>query len=176
MLARSIAAPQPDGRFAASVTPGSYRLHPQAPGIRQPVGRWFLASVSAAGTELLDAPIDLRTGISDVVVTFTDRPTEVSGRLVAANGDSDSDCYVVFFSTAREAWFPGSRRVAGVRAREDGTYSVRNLPPGTYWAVAVADMEEGEWTDPALLDRLTDGAVRVTLSVSERKLQDLGVR
>lgn len=167
---------QPDGRFTMDVVPGPYRLLPTAPGIRQPLGRWFLKSVVVNGRDILDAPIDLRQGTSDAVVTFTDRASEISGRVVAANGDAEGDCYIVLFSTNRNAWFAGSRRVAGVRARDDGTFTIRNLPAGEYWAVAVQDLEDGEWGDSELLDRLSAGAVKLTLADAEKKLQELRVR
>ena len=50
------------------------------------------------------------------------------------------------------------------------------LAAGEYWAVAVQDLEEGEWGDSEVLDRLSAGAVKLTLADAEKKLQELRVR
>ena len=165
-----------DGRFSVAVVPGPYRIAASLAGLRTPIGPWFLKSALVDGRDLLDAPFDFQRSVEDVVITFTDRVTEVFGRVVAPSGDGAADGYVLVFSAIRGAWFPNSRRVAAVRPRDDGTFSIRNLPPGDYYAVAVTDIDNGEWADPAVLEQLSTGAVRLTLAEGENKLQVLRVR
>ena len=90
-------------------------------------------------------------------------------------GSGRSDRFVVVFSTDRRSWFYNSRRVAGIRPDPDGRYTIRNLPSGEYFAVS-ADLEQGEWFDPQVLDGLATGATRVTLGEYERRKHDLIVR
>jgi hypothetical protein len=65
--------------------------------------------------------------------------------------------------------------VAGVRPDQDGRYHVRNLPAGSYFAVAVDYLPQGEWFDPELLDRLKLKADRFSLGEGESKTLDLKV-
>ncbi|HEY6359302.1 MAG TPA: carboxypeptidase-like regulatory domain-containing protein, partial [Vicinamibacterales bacterium] len=50
--------------------PGRYTVDPQSPG-----SPWTLMSVTASGHDLLRTPLVLDSDVSDVVITFTDRPT-----------------------------------------------------------------------------------------------------
>jgi hypothetical protein len=76
-----------DGTFTISgVAPGRYRLNTPFGMIPSPMmggltGGWTLKSVMAGGRDIADAPIDLKPGVdvSNVVVTFTDHPAELSG-------------------------------------------------------------------------------------------------
>jgi hypothetical protein len=170
-----IARLDPEGRFRITVNPGPYRAVTTIPGMRTPVGPWFLKSAVMDGRDILDAPLEFDRPADDLVITFTDRATELSGRVIAANGAPSADSYVIVFSASRDTWFPNSRRVAAVRTRDDGTFSVRNLPPGDYFMTA-ADLDPGEWGDPQVLESLTVGAVRVSLTKAERKTQDLRAR
>ena len=57
----------------------------------------------ANGRDLLDAPFELRpnTSVSDVVVTFTDRPSELTGALQNASGIPTSGYFIVAFSRSQ---------------------------------------------------------------------------
>jgi hypothetical protein len=170
-----VARLDPEGRFRIIVNPGPYRVVTTVPGLRTPVGPWFLKSVVMDGRDILDAPLEFDRPADDLVITFTDRATELSGRVIAADGAPSADSYVIVFSASRDTWFPNSRRVAAVKTRDDGTFSVRNLPPGDYFATA-ADLDPGEWGDPHVLESLSVGAVRLSLTEAERKTQDLRAR
>ena len=56
-----------------------------------------------------------------------------------------------------------TRWVTGTRPDQDGRFKVQNLPAGSYLAVAVDYIPQGEWGDPELLDRLKGKAKRFTL-------------
>ena len=53
---------------------------------------------------------------------------------------------------------------------------MRNLPPGDYFIVAVDDVEQGEWFDPAFLEKVRPDATRVSVSEGEKKKQDLRIQ
>ena len=91
--------------------------------------------------------------------------TEVNGAVTASNGAPVKDYTVVVFSDDPEHWaLPMSRWVSGARPDQDGRFKIRNMPPGSYYAVAVDYVEPGAWGDPELLERLKTRAKRFTLA------------
>jgi Carboxypeptidase regulatory-like domain len=166
-----------DGTFTiAGVVPGQYRFPAIMQGVRTPIGAWWLKSLVAGGRNLLDGPLDLRQTVSDATVTFADDASGIAGRLTDATGAAVRDAFVVVFSTDRAFWFFNSRRIVGTRATPDGRYSIRNLPPGDYRILATADLEQGEWFDPAVLERLLPSAPAITVTGAEKKTQDIVIR
>jgi hypothetical protein len=129
------------------------------------------------GVDSLDIPFVIAAGqhTDNVVVTFTDRPTELSGTLQAGNNEPTADYFIVVFAADRALWLPSARRNVVARPATSGRYAVRNLPPGDYLVVAVTDVEQGDWWDPAFLERLAPVAVKITLSEAERKTLDLKI-
>jgi carboxypeptidase family protein len=167
---------EPGSRFTISeVPPGPYRFDTGVPGLRTAIGGWWLQSISIGGRDILDGELELRQSEDGAVITFTDRATELAGRLTDAKGNPAGDATVVIFATDANAWFLNSRRVAAVRAGPDGRYAIANLPAADYFVAASDDVDSGEWYDPALLRRLARSAGRVTLGRFEKKTQDLVV-
>jgi hypothetical protein len=169
------------GRFVvAGILPGLYRLgalsSQPVQGIRTPLGGWWLKSVIVNGRDILDAPLDIRQGTDDAVATFTDQASEISGTVKDGEGRTASDLFAVIFTADRASWFFNSRRVAAVRVDPEGRFAIRNLPPGEYRAVATADLEQNEWFDPAVLERLVPAAIPLTIAGVEKKTVDLTVR
>jgi uncharacterized protein (DUF2141 family) len=138
---------------------------------------WTLASSIAGGRDSLDFPLVIGpgAGISDAVITFTDKTTELTGTLQDAAGTATSDYSIIVFPTDRQYWQPQSRRIQSVRPSTDGRFTVRNLPPGAYSIVAVTDVEPGEWFDPEFLSQLAGAAMRLTLGEGEKKTQDIRI-
>jgi protocatechuate 3,4-dioxygenase beta subunit len=172
---------EPGGRFVLTgILPGVYRLgslqSQPIQGIRSAIGGWWLKSVVVNGRDILDAPLDIRQGSDDAVATLTDQASEISGTVKDAHGAAAVDPLVVVFSTDRALWFFNSRRVAAVRVDGDGRYTIRNLPPGEYRAVATADLEQNDWFDPAVLERLAPAATPLSIAGVEKKTIDLTVR
>jgi len=160
----------PDGRFTiASVSPGRYRINVTLPN----AGNWVYGSTSIGGHDTRDAPIEIRAAMTDVVVTFTDRPSELSGKVLAPAGAPPPDCYVILFTADRTAWYPQSRRIVSSRPASDGAYLMRNVIPGEYFLAAVEDVEPSEWFDPEFLQRILPTAARITIGEGEKKVQDL---
>jgi hypothetical protein len=140
---------EPESRFSiAGIMPGVYRLgalsSQATPGIRASIGPWWLKSIVVGGADILDAPLDLRQGADDAIVTFSDQASELSGVVKDAGGHPATDAFVVAVPTNRSSWFFNSRRIAGVRPDRAGRYGIRNLPPGDYRLVATRDLEQNE--------------------------------
>jgi len=170
---------QADGTFnLTGLTPGRFVFEVNAPASGASTPAWAVQSVVAGGRDLLDAPLELQPGerLSDVVVTFTNTPTLVSGVLQNTSGAPTSDYFIVIFSEDSRFWFPNSRRVVSVRPDTRGAYHVPNLPPGAYFISAVTDVETDEWFDPDFLSALAAASpVRITLGAGEQKHQDLRI-
>jgi len=165
-----------EGKFTfAGVTPDSYRFTTtwNAPNATE---RWTLKSSAANGRDAFEAPLRVSSGDPlNWTVTFTDKPTAVAGVLKEPGGRPATDYYILVFSTDRQHWTPGSRRVRMTRPATDGSYSVKGLPAGEYFLAAPADLESGEWNDPVLLDQLVRASARITLRDGETTTQDFRV-
>jgi uncharacterized protein (DUF2141 family) len=162
-----------DGRFEiAGVVPGPYRFPAVTPGIRTPVGPWWLTSLTIGGREVLDAPLDLRHSVADAVLTFSDQTNELTG-LADASGDGAADPYVIVFSADPTRWFFNSRSIAAVRVGESRRYSIKNLPAGEYFVAATVDVDAGEWFDAPFLAQLARQATRVAIGGTEVKTLDV---
>jgi hypothetical protein len=158
------------------VVPGLYRMFVNIQGLRAPIGAWWLKSLVVKGRDILDAPLDLRQGSDDAVVTFADRASEIAGRLTDAQGAPAPEAYAVAFSADRSAWFFNSRRIAAVHPGREGQFSIRNLPPGEYRIAAAVDLDPGEWFDSAVLERLLPFAAAITIAGVEKKVWDMVIR
>jgi protocatechuate 3,4-dioxygenase beta subunit len=172
-------AAQPAGTFnIAGPDPGRYRLHASiaaAPGAPPGQG-WILKSVTLNGRDVSDEPFPIAAGqqIDGVVVTFTDRPTELTGTLFDSTGKPAPGFYVVAFSTDRARWIQGSRRLpAPVRAATDGSFRFAGLPAGTYHLAAVTAIDPADLADVRLLEDLARAAVTVTIADGQQARQDL---
>ena len=159
-----------------SIAPGLYNLQCTLPSEIAPI--WWLRSAMVEGRDLLDAPLVFRPGTSytDVVLTLTDRRTELSGTLQTPTGLPAPEHFVIAFSADRSMWRPGSRRVQAVRPSSDGRFLMRDLPPGDYLLAALLDVEPNEWQDPAFLEQIATAGVPVTIAEGQKKIQDLRIR
>jgi len=151
----------------AGVFPGTYRFVGVMRGVRAPIGQWWLKSFVIGGRDVLDAPIELRQSVDDAVATFSDRASELSG-VVEASAGVATDAWVIAAPTNRAAWFFNSRRLAAVHPDRDGRYTIRNLPPGDYRVLVTRDIDEGEWFDPSVLERLLPSGTAVTIAGVEK--------
>lgn len=168
-----------DGKFTIDgLVPGAYRLWSMLPEAdsRQGTG-WVLRSAIAGNQDVADLPLDLRAGVDPgrIVATFTDRPTELSGRLQDASGRPASEYFIIVFSPDERMWTRPSRRVMQTRPATDGQFVLRGLPPGEYLLAAVTDIDPEERYDAALLRQLIPGAARLTLAEGDKKVQDIRI-
>ena len=99
-----------DGTFAfTGVVPGTYALSARfSPPPGTPADAWMVKSIQSGGRDVSDAPIDVRQGadVSDVVITFTDRTSEVSGTIFDANGKPAPGYFVFLFPAERLGLVP----------------------------------------------------------------------
>ena len=174
-----------DGTFTISgVVPGRYRLNTPFGMIPAQMaggmggmfsGGWTLKSVMADGRDIADAVLEMKPGVnvSNVVVTFTDRPAELSGSVVDGAGRVTPSFPIVVFSTDRAYWTQASRRVQTARPSSDGQFKVTGLPAGEYYVCAVTAVDRTEAYDPAFLEQLVPVAFKITIADGEKKTVNL---
>jgi Carboxypeptidase regulatory-like domain len=161
------------GRFTITdVFPGRYRLMATS-GIQG----WSLDTAMIGVQETLDQPLEIRPGhnVSGAVLTFTDRPTELTGTIVNDKGQPAVEHTIVLYSADEKHWTAESRRVRATRATPDGKYTFRAIPSGEYRLAAVLDAEPGAWYDPAFLEALGPASMRISLGDGEKKVQNFRV-
>ena len=166
-----------DRRFVVSeLIPGRLRFFNPIQGVRTSIGPWWLKSLTVRGEEVLDAPIELHTSVEDAVITFTDQVNELQGRVNGSLAALPTDTFVVVFPTDKRRWFHNSRSIAAVKPGQDGSYSVKNLPPGEYRVAIAFEPDPMEWFDPAFLEGLAPGAGRIVVAADGVTVLDLSIK
>ena len=135
-------------------------------------GDWITKSVVVDGTDVTDTPIDFRTDIDGIEIVLTQKHTEVSGRVTDARGMPVSDAMVIVFADDPQRR-SRSRYLMTARPDQDGRYRVRGLRPATYLAVVVEDIEQGEESNPELLEQLIPRGTRLELRDADSRTVDL---
>jgi len=181
MLGGSSVTVAADGTFTAKgLSPGKYRIM-TAGGVLAalvPTERadgWTLKSVMAGGRDVADIGLDVKDNVSNVTVTFTDRPSELTGTVFDQAGRVTPEFPIVVFSIDKAYWVSGSRRVTQARPASDGTFKVTGLPAGEYFVCAVTAVEQSELADPAFLEQLAASSykIKITIRAGEKTVQDL---
>ncbi len=137
---------------------------------------WTLKSVRLNGTDITDTGTEFKPGeaATGLEIVLSARGTTVAGGVTASDGTPLKDYTVVIFSDSPEHWrLPMTRWVTGARPDQDGRFKVQNLPAGSYYAVAVDYLPQGEWGDPDVLERLKEKARRFSLDEGGSQSLDL---
>ena len=167
----------PDSTFVMpGVAPNDYRVSVNVPGRTGALPTWVMKSVVAGGRDLSDVPLRVLadSGIDDLVITLTDRVTEITGLLTDAVGRPAPEFSILVFPVDRTQWGQGSRRrLPATRPASDGRYRVAGLPPGEYFMVALTEIDANEMYDVAFLESLIPAALKFALAEGEKKVQDL---
>jgi hypothetical protein len=175
MGAPSVVA-QADGSFVIpGVGPGEFKLTANVPAGTAATSPWVLKSAVVGSVDALDVPIALRTDVSGAVITFTDRPTELTGSLLDADGKPALEYFIVAFPVDRSLWTPQSRRIRSARPGNTGSFRIAGLPPGEYYICAMTDLEQNLLSTPNYLEQLVAASFKLSLTDSEKKTQDLKI-
>ena len=162
----------PAGAFyTIGLAPGAYILRVE----NAPRG-WSLKSAMLGGRDVSEVALTLGSdNVDGLVLTFTDRPTAVSGTIRNAQGRPDANATVLVFH-ADGAWTdagPSPRRLGSTRPDRSGAFTITGLPVGDYHVIAIDDRLATDWQDPAFLRKLAPLASRVTVTEDGRATVDL---
>ena len=184
-LAPTVGRTDPAGAFEITrLLPGRYKVGgPLSFGASADQLKWSLQSVLVDGRDITDLPLEVTadTPPKEIVVTYTDRWQEITGRLQLANGAPATDYAIVVFPADRNYWIYESRRIAVARPSTTGQFTFggpgpASLPPGNYLIAALTDIERGEQFDATFLAALLPQSIPITLAAGERKRQDLAIK
>jgi hypothetical protein len=162
-----------DGTFTLDgVSAGEHWIRTQGA-----VRGWTLKSVTISGRDIIDTPLDVRSGqnLSGLTLVFTDKMSEVNGTLTDDQGQPITEFTVLAFPTDNTLWRPQARQIMTARPDQTGTYQIQGLPAGDYYVTAVDPAEQGEWFEAAFLDQHRAGAARLTLGDGDVKKQDFRI-
>ncbi len=168
-----IVHPDGNGRFmTGQMVPGPYMAS-----ITSLPSGWTLKSVTVGGQNAVDKPFELTSvGVTDLVVTISDRVSTLAGTARDANGQPEPTATVAVFPADKSLWPPpgmASRRIQTTAPGRDGRYSLRGLPAGEY--VVVATDWPADFSDATVRSTLMADAVRVTINEGDNKSQDVRV-
>lgn len=130
-------------------------------------------------------PIELRDKevVENIVIKLT-RGGVIFGRVLSDNGDPAVNVDV---RAMRYQYGPNGRSLeqAGPLSRstdDRGEFRLYGLNPGQYYVsarvessylVAVIDLEQGQWMDPDFLRSVRERALRLSISLGEKKVQNI---
>lgn len=181
----NVSATDQSGAFSiSSMTPGRFVFGgPLTSGPSAETIGWSLASAMLDGADVTDRVVDVSGDAppKELVLTYTDRFQELTGRLQSQSGAPVSDYTIVVFPEDRLYWISNTRRIVTARPGTDGRFTLSGpgpttLPPGRYLIAAVTDLARDEQFDPAFLAQLVPAGVPITLGPGEKKVQDLAIR
>lgn len=185
MLTTSAGTTKADGTFAVrGLMPGKYaialsgkpmRQSTVLPGVPPATTGWVVTSIKWRDRDLADAGVDVQSDapVTGVVVTLTNRPSELSGTVIDVAGRPTGAFPIVVYSVDRSFWGVGSRRVVQAQPASDGKFLVIGLPAGEYYMAAVTRLEPGDLENRQFLEELVPAAVRLSIASGEKKTRDL---
>ena len=135
---------------------------------------WKVKTVRLNGTDITEQPTDFGDGTRrQVEVVLTNQISELFGRVTDSRGQAVSNYIVVVFPADRDRWRFPSRSVQAARARNNGTFGIQGLPPGTYLATAVESLPMNAWNDPDVLELLQSGGTQFRLEDGDQRALNL---
>ena len=163
-----------DFTFATAASGGRYIVRPVES------GGWFVHSVTLDGKDVTDRVFELQSDATSFVVTYTDRPSKVSGTVTDARSVPSATAVVLVFPADQQRWSGYGRSPRTFKSAvtaPDGVYTFAHLPPGDYYVIAIENEEADGWQDPTRLEALASRATRLSVASGDSlKTLDLRVR
>ena len=167
-----------DGSFTLKgVTPGRYLVYSYIPG-GSPTPHWTLKSARVGEVDAADVAFEVEPSrdTPDIIVTFTDKAAELSGRLVDQFDKPSSQFSIMLFPADKAMWSQRSRRIRQpVRTGLDGTFKFTQLVPGEYLLAALPDFDFNDIYKPEYLEQVAASAMKITIGEGEKKVQNLKI-
>jgi hypothetical protein len=150
---------------------GRYRVRVQ----NSPAG-WMFKAAMLNGVDVSETPFEFTRDITDLVLTFTDRWSGMSGVVQGTNAGS---AMVLAFTTNAQAWDDqgtSPRRLKSTRTNARGEFGLSSVPPGDYYVIAVPEEQAADWRDPKVLEALARQATQVNIGEGEHKTLSLQIK
>lgn len=158
------------GFDASGLMPGPHRFNLPAP-----PGPWTLQLITMGGRNMVDVVFTLDDHITDVIVTFTDQPADISGTV---SGDH-KNASIYLYPSDRQRWphlTSATHVVRAVSVESDGRFRIPRVIPGDYLIIAALEHPMLEWPEAAWLARASAFATPVTVAAQQRQFVSLSVR
>lgn len=153
------------GRFTfMPVPPGDYEVQATAGDKALPVIATALGPRQQAGNA-----ITLRDSGPALTVTLSGADTRIEG-FAKRDGKQAAGVMMVLLPRDPVQWKSLTRRD---QSDSDGSFAFRDVAPGTYTAVAIADGWPLDWTSPAVMQRYLRAGTNVTVSGTSGKVVKL---
>ena len=161
-----------DGGFTMErVTPAKFRVRV----MNQPEGS-YIASIRFGNQEMLGKTLDLtQSSGGELHISLRAGAAEVSGTVQTKPDDpaASSTSALVPATSASVILIPedltlngGSVHTAGTN--QNGSFTVKGVEPGRYYAVAYESDEARGFTDPAILKQLVDKGTKVEVKENDK--------
>jgi hypothetical protein len=138
---------------------------------------WSLQSVTSKGVDVTQQPLEIGSSdINDIVITFSDKATEITGAVTGRDGSIPKTAVVVIFPSDEPLahdYGVNMRRVVAARATTNGRYTLRNLPPGDYRVIAIDDVSITSDLTAEKLQPLIGRATSVRFAPGDKRQQNL---
>jgi hypothetical protein len=162
------------GQFSTGgFPPGRYLMTATTPG-----PPWVVRAITLNGRNVLDEPFELEsTDVTGVVVTYTDRQTQLTLNVRSARGDV-GEAQVVVFPADYQKWIQDgmvARRTRTATVNRAGVATLTAMTPGDYLAIALAEDTPFDVRNPASIEMLARQATRITIAEGEMRTQALTV-
>jgi hypothetical protein len=159
--------------FSTVAAGGQYIIRPYE------LGGWFVRSVTLGGKDITDRAVDLQADATSLVVTYTDRPSKISGTVTDARGDVSPTAIVLAFPVDQRRWSgygASPRNLKSALTTRAGVYTFDHLPPDDYYVIAIDPADADGWKDPSRLEALANEATKLTVVADDSTRIDLRLK
>jgi hypothetical protein len=164
----------PPGRYILNVSPGRADMTPSSV-----MNNWMIKSITIGGRDVTNEGVELKnTDVADIVLTFTDQISSLSGTVKGEPGGGFESVSVVLVPAEYQKWFAsgGMQRRNPISTTDaKGAFNIGRLPPGDYLIIAVDNGVLQSTENVEFYDRLARIAKRVTVGAGEKKTVTLDI-
>lgn len=145
-------------------------------GLMNPPKGWFLKGVTHEGEDVTDTGYEFTPGedVKGFEIILTTRSQAVTGVVANDNGEPVLDYTVIVFPQDENKWTQsGSRWYGSSEGDQQGQFRVSELPPGSYFAIAVEADSVNDWMNPEWFRAAAKTATKFTLDEGATKRLEL---
>jgi protocatechuate 3,4-dioxygenase beta subunit len=134
----------------------------------------YIKTMELDGAPSLKAEIDLSRGAqgSHLKLVISANAAQISGAVFDKDGQPLINAMVEIRLLNSSSGDDPPERMGFAR---DGRYTMRSLPPGKYWLLAVDPLHSGDVTSPDVMTALASHAVGVEVKEGDRLVKDLRI-